>query len=102
MQAHGIRQIQTREDEQAYENKDQPDKSLGYPDTENVEETTVTVRHWQKKKKEATVVAYYWCRVCKLKTPATEAKSCDCGVTMCNRCWGEWDFICPLCDSDMS
>lgn len=49
----------------------------------------------------STVTVYYWCRVCQQKHPASECKSCDCGVTMCNSCWNEWDIICPICETDL-
>ena len=47
------------------------------------------------------VTVYYWCRVCQEKHPASECRSCDCGVTMCNSCWSEWDVTCPICETDL-
>ncbi len=102
MRAHGMRQILDYEDDKDPVIQDHPEKSLGHRNSAAMQETGAAAEDVRKNQKGAAVVAYYWCRVCKIKTPATEAKSCDCGVTMCNRCWGEWDFICPLCDSDMS
>ncbi|WP_418792108.1 hypothetical protein [Phosphitispora sp. TUW77] len=87
MQRRVVHELQTAENEQV---SDQPDSPSLHIIKKNVETET---------KVEWTVTAYYWCRVCKQKTPVTEAKSCDCGVTMCNLCWAEWDFICPICES---
>ncbi|MDA8211730.1 MAG: hypothetical protein M0021_07635 [Clostridia bacterium] len=49
----------------------------------------------------SAVTVFYWCRVCQQKHPASECKSCDCGVTMCNSCWNEWEIICPICETDL-
>lgn len=48
-----------------------------------------------------TVSVAYWCRVCQQKKPASEFKSCDCGIIMCKRCWHEWANICPICETNL-
>lgn len=104
MQIQGIQKLQTDENQQASQQPDSPSLHIITKPVETEEisfgETAEPIR--EQRKSRWTVTAYYWCRVCKQKTPVTDAKSCDCGVTMCNVCWAEWDFICPICESDMS
>jgi len=107
-----VQRVQTEENDQV---RHQPDKpSLQLIDesvTETTETsaavttsavTTVSVRSNRAGYTKFAAAAYYWCRVCRQKTPAAQTRGCDCGVIMCKSCWGEWDFQCPLCESDMS
>lgn len=103
---HSVDEIRQQADQQADQQVDlQEEKPRLQLVTETAEELTVATQvrveyddrpAWQK-----TITAYYWCRVCKQKTPASMAKSCDCGVTMCNSCWEEWDVTCPICGTDL-
>ncbi len=104
MQIQGVQKLQTDENQQAAQQPDSPSLHIITTTAAN-EELPFDVEEEparERQKSAWTVTAYYWCRVCKKKTPVKDAKSCDCGVTMCNVCWAEWDFICPICESDMS
>lgn len=100
MQSQGTQKVKIEEEDKV-QAEHHPDKTHLQLISETVEETSV-VTEVKVELTRSSVTAYYWCRVCKQKTPASQAKSCDCGVTMCNSCWEEWEVTCPICDSDLS
>ncbi|PKM80219.1 MAG: hypothetical protein CVU89_14635 [Firmicutes bacterium HGW-Firmicutes-14] len=101
MQSQEIQKLRVDEKEQVQHQPEKPPLHL----VEIREEITVSEKidiKYIKKRAEITAVSYLWCRICKQKTPFNEARGCDCGVIMCNNCWGEWDSTCPMCESGMT
>lgn len=121
MQSQEIKQLQTNEKEKIQDNYQSGDNHLDHhkpdhhqsnrpqlhlvteADLEAVPVPGETVEPVRKRSKsgQGPVTSYYWCRTCRKKTPINMAKSCDCGITMCNSCWEEWDVTCPICDTSM-
>jgi len=105
MQSQGTQPVQ--KDDKLQDNY-RPEKPALHLVLETIQETTVVtgekvenITEYRRQEQKPAVTAYYWCRICHQKAPITNAKSCDCGVTMCNSCWAEWDSTCPICEADM-
>ncbi len=43
-----------------------------------------------------------YCKACQKYYDNTYLLHCECGLSMCQGCWLEYDFICPMCEADHS